>query len=151
MRRGTTSRTSNENILLTQDVAGHADAGARGVSIQEIMGSTAGQGVSEGSDDDQQAVLPSQTGKEADNGAGQMDEDISQNKNALVVSDIVVSETVSAVTPSTPAPTDTKPTLTSPAMGENEPADTATGNAPAEASGPDTVDQSAEKFETAIW
>ena len=54
---------------------------------------------------------------------------------------VVVPETVPAVTPSTPAPTDTEPTLTSPAVVENEPADTATGNAPAEASGPDTVNQ----------
>ena len=147
-RRGTTSRASNESILLTQDVAAHADTGAQGVSIQEIFGSTAGQNVSQGSDNDQELVLPLQTGKEADNEAGQIDEDISRNKNAPVVSDVVVPEAVPAVAPRTSAPVDSEPTLTSPAVVENEPADASTGNAPAEASGPDTVDQSAGNVET---
>ena len=55
--------------------------------------------------------------------------------------------TVPAVTPSTSVPTNTGPTLTSPAVVEIEPADTATENAPAEASRPDTVDQSGQNIE----
>ena len=101
MGRGIASRTSNEGVLLTQDDAGPAEAETRGVSIQEILGGTAGQSVSEGSDDDQQAVVPSQTGKEVDNEAGQLNEDTSQEKNAQVVFEVVVPETVPAMTPST--------------------------------------------------
>ena len=83
-----------------------AEAGTGDVFFQEILGSAAGQGVLEGSEDYQQLVLPPLTERETDNEASQVDEDISKDKNAQAASIVIASAEVPAVTPTTSAPTD---------------------------------------------
>ena len=74
--QGSKSRTSDENILLSQDATKHAEARTETVSIQQIFGSTSGQSVSK-KGEGQQVVLPSPaTGLGTDNEAGQKDKSI---------------------------------------------------------------------------
>ena len=61
---------------------------------------------------------------------------------------MIAPEEVPAVTPNTSAPTGTEPTSTNSTVVGNESAVIGTENAPAEASGPDAVDQSAGNVET---
>ena len=92
-------------------------------------------------------MVPSQTGKEGENEAGQTAKDISQDKNAQDVSEEPVPGTVPAVMPNTTTPTNSDSTLTSPAVVETELTDTVVENAPAEESRPDTVGQSSQDIQ----
>ena len=104
--------------------------------------------MSDGSDDDQQAVVLSQTGKKLIMKPVRLMKVFHRRRMPKLFLKVVVPDTIPAVTSSTPSPTDTEPSLTTPAVVENEPADNATGNAPAEARGPDTVSQAAGNVET---